>query len=96
MHPLFAIKAIHFGAATESDLAAATRVILQESHKLSLPESRLDIYTTVLQHVTEVAFNEIQLATDHTRKNVPNVKHAIVTFNQAKMLVDAISLDENP
>ena len=67
---------------------------LQESHKLSLPDSRLEIYTTVLQHVTEVAFNEIQLATDHTSKHEPKVKCAIVTFNQANMLVDAISLDE--
>ena len=71
-------------------------MILQESHKLSLLDSRLDVYTLVLQHVTEVAFNEIQLATDHTSKNEPNVKRAIVTFKQAKMLVGAVSLDETP
>ena len=47
-----------------------------------------------MQHVTEVAFNEIQLATDHTSTHEPNDKRAIVTCNQAKMLVDAISLDE--
>ena len=57
-------------------------------------DSRLDIYTIVLQHVTEVAFNEIQLATDHTSKNKPNVKRAFVTFKQAKMLLGAVSLDE--
>ena len=69
-------------------------MILQEPHKLSLLDSRLEIYATVLQHVTEVAFNKIQLATDHTSKSEPNVKRAIVTFKQAKMLVDAVSLDE--
>ena len=69
-------------------------MIRQESHKLSLLDSRLDLYSTVLQHVTEVAFNDIQLATDHTRKFEPKVKRAIVTFKQAKMPVDAVSLDE--
>ena len=94
VHQLFAIKESYFDAATESDLAAATQVILQDSHKLSLLDSRLEIYATVLQHVTEIAFNEMQLATDHTSKNEPNVKRAIVTFKQAKMLVGAVSLDE--
>ena len=88
------IKETYFDAATEFDMAAAKQVIRQESHKLSLLDSRVEIYDTVLQRVTEVAFNEIRLATDHTSKNEPNVKRAIVTFKQAKMLVDAVSLYE--
>ena len=91
---LMTTKETYFDAATEFDMAATTQVIRQESHKLSLLDSRLEIYATVLHHVTEVAFNEIRLATDHTSKNEPNVKRAIVTFKQAKMLVDAVSLDE--
>lgn len=94
VHLRITIKASYFDAATESDLAAAKQVTRQEYHKLSLLDSRLEICATVLQHVTEVTFNEMQLATDHTRQNEPNVKRAIVTLKHAKMRVDAVSLDE--
>ena len=54
-------------------------------------DCRLEIYTTVLNHVEQVAFNEMRLATDHTSNNEPKVIRAIVTFKQAGMLVNAIS-----
>ena len=57
-------------------------------------DSRLDIYTTVLERVSNVAFNEIRMATDHTSNNDPKVKRAIVTFKQAGMLVDGVSLTQ--
>ena len=94
MHLLTTIKESYFDAATEYDLAAAKPVIRRESQKLSLLDSRLEIYATVLQQVAQVAFNEIRLATDHTSNNDAKVKRAIVTFKQAGMLVDAVSLTE--
>ena len=47
-----------------------------------------------MEHVAQVAFNEIQLATDHTSNNDTKVKRAIVTFKQAGMLVDGVSLPQ--
>ena len=72
----------------------AEQVLRRESQKLSLLECRLEIYSTVLEHVAQVAFNEIQLATDHTSNNDTKVKRAIVTFKQAGMLVNAVSLTD--
>ena len=94
VHLLTTIKESYFDAATECDLAAAKHVLRRESQKLSLLDSRLEIYATVLQQVAQVAFNEIRLATDHTSNNDTKVKRAIVTFKQAGMLVDAVSLTE--
>ena len=94
MHLLTTIKESYFDAATEWDLAAAKHVLRRESQKLSLLDSRLEIYATVLQQVAQVAFNEIRLATDHTSNNDTKVKRTIVTFRQAGMLVDAVSLTE--
>ena len=94
VHLLTTIKESYFDAATESDLVAAKHVLRRESQKLSLLESRLEIYATVLQQVSQVAFNEIRLATDHTSNNDTKVKRAIVTFKQAGMLVDAVSVTE--
>ena len=47
-----------------------------------------------MQQVAQVAFNEIRLATDHASNNDTKVKRAIVTFKQAGMLVDAVSLED--
>ena len=47
-----------------------------------------------MEQVAQVAFNEIRLATDHTSNNDTKVKRAIVTFKQAGMLVDAVSLTD--
>ena len=94
VHLLTTIKESHFDAATESDLTAAKHVLRRESQKLSLLECRLEIYTTILEQVAQVAFNEIRLATDHTSNNDTKVKRAIVTFKQAGMLVDAVSLTD--
>ena len=69
-------------------------MLRRESKKLSLLECRLEIYTTILEQVAQVAFNEIRLATDHTSNNDPKVKRAIVTFRQAGILVDAVSRTE--
>ena len=69
-------------------------MLRRESQKLSLLDARLEIYDTVLQQVAQVAFNEIRLATDHTSNNDTNVKREVVTFEQAGMLVDAVSLDD--
>ena len=69
-------------------------MLLRESQKLALLDSRLEIYDTVLQQVEEIAFNEIRLATDHTSKNDTKVIRAIVTFKQARTLVDAVSLTD--
>ena len=57
-------------------------------------ECRLEIYCTILEQVAQVAFNEIRLATDHTSNNDIKVKRAIVTFKQAGMLVNAVSLTD--
>ena len=67
-------------------------MLRRETQKLSLLDCRLEIYTTVLQQVAQVAFNEVRLATDHTSKNEPKVIRAILTFKQALILVNAISL----
>ena len=94
MHLLTTIKESYFDAATECDLVAAKHVLRRESQKLSLLECRLEIYTTVLEQVAQVAFNEIRLAADHSNHNDTKVIRAIVTFKQAGMLVDAVSLTE--
>ena len=91
---LITIKNRWSEAASKSDVEAATDLLLRESKKLSLLDCRLEIYSTVLEHVSQVAFNEIRLATDHTSNNDTKVKRAIVTFKQAGMLVDAVSLTE--
>ena len=92
VHLLTTTKESYFDAATEWDLAAGKHVFRRESHKLSLLESRLEIYAAVLQQVAQVAFNEIRLAADHTSKNDTKVIRAIVTFKQAGLLVDGVSL----
>ena len=69
-------------------------MLFRESNKLSLLECRLEIYTTIWQYVGQVAFNEFRLPSDYISKNDPNVMRAIVTFKQAKILVNAISLEE--
>ena len=69
-------------------------MFLRETQKLNLLECRLEIYTTILEQVPQVPFNEMRLATDHTSDNDTKVKRAIVTFKQAGMLVDAVSLTE--
>ena len=69
-------------------------MIWRESQKLSLLECRLEIYSTIFEQVPQVAFNEIRLATDHTSNNDTKAKRAIVTFKQAGMLVDAVSLTD--
>ena len=89
---LTTLKGSNFDAATDSDLTTAKHALLREAKKLSLLDCRLEIYTTVLQQVPQVAFNEHRLATDHTSKNEPNVIRAILTFKQALILVNAISL----
>ena len=45
----------------------------------------------ILDQITQVPFNEVRLATDHTSNNEPSVIRAIVTFKCAMMLVDGIS-----
>ena len=75
-------------------LAAAKHVLRRESQKLSWLECRLEIYTTILEQVAQVAFNEIRLATDHTSNNDTKIIRAIVTFKQAGMLVDGVSLQK--
>ena len=67
-------------------------MLRREHQTLSLLECRLEIHTTILEQVAEVAFNEMRLATDHTSKNDTKVIRAIVTFKQAGMLVDGVSL----
>ena len=57
-------------------------------------DARLEIYETVLQQVAQVAFNEVRLATDHTSNNDTKVKWAVVTCKQARILVDAVLLEE--
>ena len=66
-------------------------MLRRESHKLSLLYCRVAIYETVLDHVEHIAFNEIQVANDHTSNNDKKVKRTMVTFQQAMQLVDAIS-----
>ena len=83
-----------FVAATGCDLPAAEQVLRRESHKLNLLNSRLQIYETVLQQTSEVAFNEFRLSSTRTSRNDPKVQRAIVTFEQTGVLVDAASPTE--
>ena len=92
VHLLARIKESYFDAATKSDLTAAKHVLRRESQKLSLLECRVEIYSTILDYVAQVPFNEIRLATDHTSRNEPGVIRAIVTFKQARILVDSVLL----
>ena len=55
-------------------------MLRRESKKLTLLECRVEMYITIWEQVTQVAFNEIRLATDHTSNNDTKVKRAIVTF----------------
>ena len=87
---LMTIKDNYFDEATESDLEAVKHMLRRESRKQSLLEARLEIYETVVQPVAEVAFNEQRLATKHNIRNDTKVRRAVVTFKQAKMLVDAV------
>ena len=93
------MKENYFDVATQWDITTAKDVLRRESQKLSLLECRLEIYSTIFEQVPQVAFNEIRLATDHTSRNDTNAIRAIVTFRQAGMLVDGVSLthiaDEN-
>ena len=58
-------------------------------------ESRLEIYTTVSSYVTQVPFNEMRLPANHTSRNDPYAFfRTIVTFRQAKILVNAVSLTD--
>jgi len=90
---LLRTKEKYLQAATETDLAAAKHVFRRESQKLSLLETRIEIHTTISQQIGQVGFNEVRLATDHSSNNDTKVKRAIVTFKQAGMLVDAVSLE---
>ena len=91
---LMEIKESIYFTRKEWELDIAKHAIQRETQKMLLLEAKLEIYEIVLQHVTQVAFNEIRLATDHSRKNDPNVIRAIVSFKQAGMLVDAVSLTD--
>ena len=86
-------KAKYFDNATEYDFSAIKRVLLRESHKLSFLECRQEMYSSVMAQVQQVAFNEIRLANDHTSNNNTKVKRTRLTFKQAGMLVDKVSLD---
>ena len=61
---------------------------------MSLVETRLEIYDTLLRGMTQVAFNEIRLAADHTSRNDRKAARTIVTFRQARMLLSVISLED--
>ena len=67
-------------------------MLRREVQKLSLLDSRVEIYTTVSSHITQVPFNEQRLPADHTSNNDLKAIRAIVTFRQAKMLINAVSL----
>ena len=90
---LITTKDNYFDEATELDLESVKHMLRRESQKLSLLEARLEIYETVLQQVAQVAFNEQRLATNNNN-NDTNVRRAVVTFKQAKMLVDAVLREE--
>ena len=68
-------------------------MLQKETRKQSLLESRIEIYDTVLQEVTQVAFNEMRLAADHSSGNDTKAHRAIVTFRQARMLLRTVSLE---
>ena len=69
------------------------RLLQSEARKLNLMESRLEIYETLLHDMTQVACNEIRLAADPTSRS-EKADTTIVTFRQARMLLNAISLDD--
>ena len=91
---LFTTKENYFDEAKESDLEAVKHMLRRESQTLSLLETRLEIYETDLQQVAEVAFNEQRLAANHSSRNDTEVRRAVVTFKQAKMLVEAVLREE--
>ena len=98
VHLLIENKQSYLDAANECDIEVTKHVLQLESQKLSVLEARLEIYATVLQGAPQgslpIFFNENRQATDHASKNETHVTRAIVTFKQARMLVDAILLAE--
>ena len=94
VHQLSNIKERYFDGATESNLKAAKQMLRAESQKLSLLETRVVIYNTIMEQIKQVGFNEIRLATNHSSNNNTKVRRVIVTFKQASMLVDAISVPD--
>ena len=67
-------------------------ILRRENRKLQLLQVRLHVYSIVLRDVTQVAFNEMRLAADHTSRNDLRVVRAILTFRQATLLLQHISL----
>jgi len=94
VHALSTTTKSHCAVATERDLAIANNVIRQETRKLNIIDAKLKIHETVLNHVAKVAFNEIRLGTDVPINNDTEVQRAIVTFQQARMLVDAVERED--
>ena len=74
------------------DQEIAKQLLQKETRKQSLLESRIEIYDTVMQAVTQVAFNEERLAADHCSGNDKHVRRVILTFKQARMLLGTVSL----
>ena len=91
---LYRFQDIHSDAGTETELEDAKHMLREEYQKLTLLDSRLDIYYSALQEGDQVAFNEQRLPNDHTSHNEPRVNRAIVTFRQAMMLINNVSLKE--
>ena len=74
------------------DQEIAQQLLQKETRKQGLIESRMQIYDTVMQAVTQVAFNEERLSADHCSGNDKHVRRVILTFKQARMLLGTVSL----
>ena len=81
-------------AANPGDLEEIQDVLLKETHKLILLESRMEIYATVSEIMPrQVPFNEFRKANDHTSRNDDcRAIRTILTFQQAKILIDKIDI----
>ena len=74
------------------DAEAAKQLLQNETQKLNLLESRIEIYKTLYNDCSQATCNEMRLAADHTSRN-EKATRAIVTFRQARKLLGSISLD---
>jgi len=84
----------------DAEKEAAKQLMQIENKKLNLIEAKLRIYETVLENDSAVSFNddmtvsfnELWLAAGHNSRNNTNAVRVIISFDQARVLLENISL----
>ena len=79
--------------ATLHDADTAKLIFRRETEKLVLLQCRLEIYRTTKDYIQEVAFNEMRLPTGYFSNNDKTAVRTVLTFDQAKILLNAISFE---